>query len=168
MATFEELQLANRVVAYLANCHRDLRINAQMYKTDLARPLPVEWTTVNGVVSAPAGWYGNANTSRRNQSAGDGERRFDTAQLGAIATADAQNIARLMTLLTNKITGTLQTKLGNGLTVYGMTLNQANTEKNLILNTANTQASADVSTDQAIISAADATLAALPALDFID
>lgn len=134
MATFEEVQIAARVVSYLANCHRDLRLNAQSYLDEIARQ----------------------------------PRRLNTLQLGGYVTGDAQNIARLMTLLTNKITGTLQTKLGNGLAVYGMTLGQANTEKNLILNTANTQAAADVSTDQAITSAANATLASMPAFDFID
>lgn len=134
MASFEEMQLAARVVTYLANCHRDLRQNAQAYKDEIARD----------------------------------PRRLDTAQLGALVKADAQNIARLMTVLTNKITGSLQTKLGNGLAVYGMTLAQANSEKNLILNTANTQAAADVSTDQAITNAANATLASMPAFDFID
>lgn len=134
MATFEEIQIAGRVIAYLSNCHRDLRQNAQAYLDELARS----------------------------------PRRLTTAQLGAIVKGDAQNIARLMTVLTNKITGSLQTKLGNGLAVYGMTLGQANTEKNLILNTANTQASADVSTDQAITNAANATLSSMPAFDFID
>lgn len=134
MATFEEIHLAGRVIAYLSNCHRDLRVNAQAYKDEIARD----------------------------------PRRLDTAQLGAIVKGDAQNIARLMTVLTNKIVGSLQAKLGNGLQVYGMTLAQANAEKNLILNTANTQAAADVSTDQAITSAANATLASMPAFDFID
>ncbi len=135
MATFEEINLANRVVVYLANCQRDLRANAQSYKDEIAR-VP---------------------------------RRLTTAQLGAIVHADGAAISALMTRLTNKIQNAgLQTKLGNGLAVYGITLAQANAAKTTIAAVADAQAVADVSTDAAITAASDATLAATPAIDVID
>jgi hypothetical protein len=132
MATREELVIADRAMAYLNNCQRDLRANAQNYLDEIAL-VP---------------------------------RRLSTAQLGAIVTADGQAISRLMVRLANFFSDpTRQTKVTNGLAFFGITLAQANADRLMIKNAADAQAAADVSTDAAITNAANATLAAIPAID---
>ena len=74
-----------------------------------------------------------------------------------------------MVVLANFVTDpTRQTKATNGLAFYGITLATGNADRLMIKAAADAQAIADVSTDAAITIAANATLAAVPAIDTIN
>lgn len=135
MATREELTIAMRVLAYLNNCQRDMRLNAQSYLAEIAA----------------------------------GHPRLTTEQLGVVLKADGAQVSRLMVKLADFVAvGARQTKLQNGLTFFGITLGQANSDRLMIKDAADVQAAANVVNDAAITDAANATLAALPAIDTID
>lgn len=96
-------------------------------------------------------------------------RRLTTAQLGANVTTDAQNINRLLQRIADKAAdANIRTKITNGLAAVSIAFATANNARATLKGAADAQASADVSTDQAISAAADATLAAVPAFDTID
>lgn len=98
-----------------------------------------------------------------------GHPRASTNQLGQMVQADGAAISGLMTRMGNFLSvPARQTKASNGLAIFGITGAQANTDRLMIKDAADVQASANVSTDAAITNAANATLAAVPAIDLVD
>ncbi|MGI8549040.1 MAG: hypothetical protein ACR2M1_17240 [Gemmatimonadaceae bacterium] len=97
-----------------------------------------------------------------------GHPRLTTAQLAAIVNADGAAVSRLMVMIATYVSaGTRQTKLINGLAFYGLTLAQANTDRNALKSTADTQAAAALVTDADITAAANATLGSTTAVDLL-
>jgi hypothetical protein len=143
MATREEIGGADRAILYLNNCQRDLRANAQSYLDEVAAGYPhFQQPQFKGDVRTPM------------------QRQAD------IVTADGNAVSRLMVRLANFFSDPVrQANVANGLQVYGITVAQANQDRLMIKNAADAQAAADVSSDAAIIAAANATLAAVPAID---
>jgi hypothetical protein len=96
-------------------------------------------------------------------------RTHTTAQIAAVALGDAQNISRLLANVATAIQSAgAQTKANNGLTALSSTLAAANTARTVLKNAADTWAASDMSTDAAITAGANAVLASVPGIDFVD
>jgi hypothetical protein len=117
--------------------------------------------------------YLNANQSDLRSNANSylaeiatGHQKLSTTELGAKVRADALAISALMTRMGNFLSvPARQTKATNGLAFFGILAADANTDRLMIKSAADIQAAADVTTDVAITAAANATLAAVPAID---
>lgn len=97
-----------------------------------------------------------------------GHPRLTTAQLGAICNADGAAISKLMVMITTYFADIgKRTKAVSGLGFYGLTQAMIVTDKNAVKAAADAQAVAAVTTDAEIITAANATLAAIPTLDLL-
>lgn len=95
-------------------------------------------------------------------------RTRTTAQLGAIVHADGAAISRLLQRMTDFFSDAgRRTKATNGLAFYGILFADAKADHDSLQAVADTQSVANVSTDTAIIAAADATLANVTAIDVL-
>lgn len=98
-----------------------------------------------------------------------GHPRLSTAQLGVILRADGAAISVLMAKMGTFLSDPGRTvKATAGVGFFGMTSVEVNTDRLMIKAAADTQAIANVVNDAAITDAANATLAALPAIDTFD
>lgn len=96
-------------------------------------------------------------------------RTILTPQLGAYVHGDANAMGAVLDRMNVFFQdATRKQKLVNGLTFYGITWATISSDWTVGRNACTAQAAADVSTDAAITNAANATLAAVPALDVME
>jgi hypothetical protein len=96
-------------------------------------------------------------------------RTLSTAQLGDYVHRDAAGMGAVLDRMNVFFSdATKKQKLVSGLAFYGITWATIASDWQVGRNACTAQANADVSTDAAITSAANATLAAVPALDVME
>jgi len=109
-----------------------------------------------------------ANAQSYLNEIASGHARLSTEQLGTIVNADGAAISRLMTTITDFASDAgRKTKLTNGLLGMGLSVDQVLSDSAALKTVADAQAAAAVGTDDAITTAANATLGSVAPVDLL-